>query len=100
MPLAKDRLADQASCFSTGKWYQIRGVNSLIVLEARPIYCDRGNWIAKIETSGSLAMSLDSQDMWPRYYMDFKRAIAEIEAWMKKRGEWIDNRWTLKTLPS
>lgn len=73
-----------------GMWYEIRGRNCRITLEPRPSYCDRGNWIAKITAHGRLALELDHQDGWPRYYMDRVRAMQEVEDWMKKRGEWSE----------
>lgn len=70
-------------------WLEIYGKECTIVIEPRPEYCDRGNWIAKIFTRGSLAVEFDRQDGWPRYYMDLDRAKLEIEDWMKKRGQWV-----------
>src|ERR1044071_2079121 len=69
-------------------WTEIKGRECLISLEPRPTYCDRGNWIAKIEATGQLARDMDSSDLWPRYYMDLDRAKLEIEAWLRKRGQW------------
>ena len=65
----------------------IRGKECLITLEPRPAYCDRGNWIAKIFPEGELARDMDEADGWPRYYFDYERAKAEIEAWLLKRGQ-------------
>jgi len=33
---------------------------------------------------------MDAADGWPRYYFDLERAKAEIEAWMRKRKEWVE----------
>jgi hypothetical protein len=68
-------------------WWEIAGRECRICLEARPPYCDRGNWYAKIEPTGALARDLDWSDGWPRYYFDFDRAKLEIEAWLTKRGQ-------------
>lgn len=57
-----------------------------ITIEARPPYCDRGNWIAKIHPFGHLTYELDDADLWPRYYFDLDRAKAECEAWLEKRA--------------
>lgn len=59
-----------------------------ITLEPRPVYCDRGNWIAKLfpESGGDLALSIDHADMWPRYYFDYESAKSEIMAWIMKRN--------------
>lgn len=65
----------------------IRGTSCEITLEARPWYCDRGNWLAKVHPEGKLLRELDHADGWPRYYFDHDRAKAEIEAWLIKRGQ-------------
>ena len=73
-------------------YYEIRGKECTICLEPRPGYCDRGNWIAKVfpDSPSELARSLDEADGWPRYYFDEERARLEVEAWLMKRGQWID----------
>jgi len=51
----------------------------------RPPYCDRGHWQVNCELPG-----LDGSDGFPRYFMDFKRAVAETEdfiKWRIKKGE-------------
>lgn len=74
--------------------WEIRGKACMIWMQARPAYCDRGNWLAHIEPQGSMKerqeLSLDDQDGWPRYYFDLERAKAEIEAWLRKRGQALD----------
>ena len=59
----------------------------VIVIERRPIYCDRGNWIVKVFSHGILP--LDDQEGFPRYYFDLDRAKAEMEDWCDKRSEVI-----------
>lgn len=66
---------------------QIQGRECLITLEPRPHYCDRGKYIAKLFPEGKLALDIDDQDGWPRYYFDLDRAKAEVEAWLVKRGQ-------------
>ena len=78
-------------------YWSIRGKECEITLEPRPAYCDRGNYLAKLfpQLGSSLARDLDHADGWPRYYHDFDRAKLEIEAWLKKRGQWIESgSWT------
>jgi hypothetical protein len=76
-----------------GKWEKITecwliyGKRCNITLEPRPHYCDRGNWLAKLFPHGKLAMEIDGQDGWPRYFMDLDRAKLECEDWLKKRGQ-------------
>jgi hypothetical protein len=42
---------------------------------------------------------MDGADLWPRYYFDFERAKLEIEAWLKKRGQWTEQSiWADKTM--
>jgi len=70
-------------------YWEIKARECLISIESRPFYCDRGNWIAKLHpTPGTkLALSIDAHDGWPRYYFDWDRMLAEIEAWLEKRGQ-------------
>lgn len=73
-----------------GGWWRVIGQDCEITIEARPAYCDRGNWIAKIfNRSGGDArrLNLDHQDGWPRYYFDLDRAKQECEAWLQKRQQ-------------
>lgn len=69
--------------------WHIFGKSCWIWMDQRPHYCDRGNWLARLEcTDREFAREIDWQDGWPRYYMDLDRAKLEIEDWMKKRGQW------------
>ena len=70
-----------------GSYQEINGKECTITLEKRPSYCDRGNWIAKVFPDGQLAMDMDNQDGWPRYYFDEQRAKDEILAWLEKREQ-------------
>lgn len=76
-----------------GLWWEVYGKACYITLEPRPVYCDRGNWVAKISTrhdvpqEARLELGLDGQDGWPRYFMDESRAKAEIDAWLVKRRQ-------------
>jgi hypothetical protein len=67
----------------------IRGRDCTIWFAPRPSYCDRGNWLATIETRNPL--ELDHADGWSpgRYYFDLAAAKSEIEAWLRKRGQLI-----------
>ena len=73
-------------------WWEIKGRHCLIFLEPRPAHCNRGNWIAKLDAAP--VVDIDHQDGWPRYYFDRDRAMAEIEAWLIKRGQAIGSAWT------
>jgi len=70
-------------------WEEIYGRECWITLEPRPAYCDRGNYYAKLfpDPGSKLALSIDYQDGWPRYYFNHDYAKAEIEAWLVKRGQ-------------
>ena len=71
-------------------YLEIEGRECSITVEARPHYCDRGEWIAKLHPRGRLALAIDSADAWPRYYFDLDRALAEIDAWLVKRGQRLE----------
>jgi len=72
-----------------GGYQQLRFPWGEIILENRPHYCDRGNFIAKVFVDEphkfESALWIDEADCWPRYYFDEGRAKLEIEAWLKKR---------------
>lgn len=67
----------------------IKGKECVIYLKPRPHYCDRGRYLAYLDAVDDLARSIDAADLWPRFYMDHDRAKAEVEAWMKNRGQWV-----------
>jgi len=71
---------------SHGCWL-CHGLECRIWLIPRPAYCDRGHWLAQVHAIGHLALDLDQQDGWPRYYFDLDRAKAEVEAWLQRRGQ-------------
>lgn len=74
-------------------WIEIQGMNCSILLVPRPEHCDRGNYLAQLFAYGPLRRDIDDSDRWPRYYFDLERAKLECEAWLKKRGLYVeDNR--------
>lgn len=84
-----------------GEWYRvfnaedffaylhIRGKHCLIALEARPHYCDRGSWLAKLQVLNPIELTIDYVDGWNpgRYYFDKERAVLECEAWLRARKQ-------------
>lgn len=70
-------------------FWRISGTSCEIYLQPRPVYCDRGNWVAHVEArpGSALARDLDGADGFPRYYFDLDHAKAEIEAWLEKRKQ-------------
>lgn len=85
----KSRWTSNRIYVSERTYEEINGAQCVITIEPRNSYCDRGNWVAKIFPREQLAMEIDGQDGWPRFYMDLDRAKLEIEDWMKKRGQWV-----------
>jgi hypothetical protein len=65
-------------------WWSIDTEFCQVTIEPRPVYCDRGRFIAKAFPR-HLALGFDEQDGWPRYYFDWDRMLAEIDAWLKVR---------------
>lgn len=61
-------------------WELFDGVTMVAWIEQRNNYCDRGHWKGMSDLPG-----LDSQDMWPNYYMSLGRAKAELEDFTKWR---------------
>ena len=60
-------------------WYRIG--TAAVWLAPRPTYCDRGHWSGHVEGIGTI----DAADFFPRYYMDFERAQAELAEWLAWR---------------
>jgi hypothetical protein len=68
-------------------YWSIEGRECEVTIEPRPGWCDRGRFIAKVHPRGALAREFDEQDGWPRYYFDWDRMLAEIQAWLTCRGQ-------------
>ena len=68
------------------QYLEIRIPQAWITIEPRPHYCDRGNFIVKVTPYGDLALELDSQDAFPRYYFGVLACADEVVAWMDARG--------------
>ena len=66
-------------------WWELVNEGIYITIEPRLVYCDRGNWIAKITKPGPLF--IDGADGWPRYYFELKTAKREIALFLAKRNE-------------
>lgn len=76
-----------------GFTYQnIRGAHCQICLEPRPTYCNRGQFLAKLDVFDEHELHIDWADGWSpgRYYFDESRAKAEIEAWLRARNQLPD----------
>lgn len=58
-----------------------------VTIEPRPPYCDRGHWYGKV-----FGLHTDSQDGFPRYFMDLDRAKAEMSEWLAWRLKRLDSR--------
>ncbi len=72
--------------------WEIHGRDCWVWMDARPAYCDRGRWLARLELTASAFPDLyiDAADGWPRYYFDLDRAKAEIEAWLVNRKQVLE----------
>jgi len=79
-------------------YYSIRGKDCEIILEPRPAYCDRGNWLAKVfvDPGKEIDLWIDNADGWPRYYFSLMNALDECKSWLEKRGQWVTNEWQHK----
>ena len=66
-------------------WWSVEAEFCRVTIEPRPVYCDRGRFIAKVFPSGDFSLSFNEQDGWPRYYFDWDRMMAEIDAWLDCR---------------
>lgn len=70
--------------------WEIWGRHCWIWMDSRPAYCDRGRWLARVESLDHITLFIDGADGWPRYYFDLDRAKLEIEAWLKFRNQWME----------
>lgn len=61
-------------------WYLRRG-GAVVWIAPRPVYCDRGHYIAHVEGIASI----DAADCFPRYYMSLERGKEELEEWLDWR---------------
>jgi hypothetical protein len=57
------------------------GDRLLAWVHERPAYCDRGHWQLNVEC----VPDLDSQDMFPRYFMRFEHAQREAVEFLEWR---------------
>jgi hypothetical protein len=71
--------------FPEERWFVIDVEQAQITIEGRPHYCDRGNFIVKVFPRGDLALSLDDQDGFPRYYFGVQACADEVHEWMRVR---------------
>jgi hypothetical protein len=84
-------------CIDDGNLYEAYYEASTIYfdfsLEPRPLYCDRGRWIAKVQSKVAPSVDvIDEQDGWPRYYMTLENAMSECELWAGRRIANIENK--------
>jgi hypothetical protein len=70
---------------TAGQWLRIDVAQAQITIEPRPHYCDRGNFIVKVFPRGDLALSLDEQDGFPRYYFGVQACADEVREWIRVR---------------
>jgi len=78
-------------------WLEIQAPDCLISLEPRPHYCDRGEWIARVEVTGDpYKVNLDDVDLWPRYYFNLETAKSEIWEWLHRRKQVPFGLWEVK----
>lgn len=57
-----------------------------VYLEAQPAYSDRGRWLATVDWKHG-ASTLGKEDLFPRYYFNLGRALAEITDWTLARSD-------------
>jgi len=63
--------------------YMVKGIEPSpadvdVLIEKRPVYCDRGHWMAKVFG----VPNIDDGDMFPRYFMSLEAAKQEMKAWL------------------
>jgi hypothetical protein len=78
---------DQGETLRARRFFEVEGRDCTITIEPRPLYCDRGHWIAKLHPRGDFASDIDGSDGWPRYYFGWEAMTSEIAAWLDARGQ-------------
>lgn len=78
---------DQGEALRARRFFVIEGKDCEITVEPRPLYCDRGHWIAKLHPRDELALEIDDADGWPRYYFGWQALTSEIAAWLEARSQ-------------
>jgi hypothetical protein len=70
----------------------VRGKDCIIYLEPRGFTCDRGRFFARLgpDVGSKLDRDIGPEDAWPRYYFDETRAKLEIEAWLVRRDQFVE----------
>lgn len=59
-----------------------------LFIAPRPAYCDRGTYMVNVKSFNQIKMMIDGADFFPHYFFGFEAMISEIEAWLRKRGQW------------
>ena len=72
-----------------GRCYlELHSLDAVLVVTARPPYCDRGRFMAQVESTNPRTLFIDHQDGFPRYYFNLDRALTEMQDWLKARGQY------------
>lgn len=81
-----------------GRWsqddhgcFRIKGKHCLIWIRPEPSYSDRGDWMAHVEVADETKLTVDSHDLWPRYFFGLDVAMNQCEQWLWKRREMPDD---------
>ena len=82
MELERDRFGWHAVKLPKWRFHDDVLVDWSLSIVERPHYCDRGRFIVYVE-----APTIDGADGFPRYYFDWDRMLAELEAWIAGREE-------------
>jgi hypothetical protein len=71
---------------------RIRGRNCEVRIDANIPQADRGDFLANVCPDPNTAMARDTGlvEHWPRYYFSLARAMLEVEAWLRRHGQWVD----------
>lgn len=91
---------ERSRLFGVG-YMDLQAPDCVISLEPRPVYCDRGRWIAHIFITGDpLKINLDAADLFPRAFFSFLCAKLEMEEWLRRRGQTPFGEWKWKAVGS
>lgn len=71
-----------------GYYFELQTPLIYLTIEKRHPGCDRGRWSVLATTRDKSRMTIDDQDMFPRYYFGDQALVSELIAWLQARKQW------------
>lgn len=78
-------ILEEHMAYSIFCYIYIQSDGGLIVVENRPLHCNRGRFIVKVFTTDVKKLYIDEADIFPRYYFKLNNLLSEIDCWTQAR---------------